>query len=86
MATKNSAVREIQPAEPTAGSVRAFKIEEFCRRYPIGRTKAYEEISSGRLRAHKVGRRTIITAEDAEDWLRHLPLMKATNGHGEVVS
>jgi excisionase family DNA binding protein len=37
---------------------RAFSISEFCSLYAVGRTKAYAEISSGRLRAVKVGRRT----------------------------
>lgn len=48
---------------------RAFSISEFCSRYGIGRTKAYEEIASGHLRAVKVGRRTLITESDAESWL-----------------
>ena len=45
-----------------------MSIQDFCERYDIGRTKAYEEINAGRLRARKAGRRTIITADDAEDW------------------
>jgi excisionase family DNA binding protein len=52
---------------------RAMSIEEFCDLYGPGRTKAYEEIKSGRLRARKIGKRTIITLDDAEDWLRRLP-------------
>jgi excisionase family DNA binding protein len=55
---------------------RAFSIEEFCRRFGVGRTKVYEELRRGRLRARKIGRRTIITEDDAEGWLRRLPLMK----------
>jgi hypothetical protein len=37
----------------------------------------YEEIKSGRLRARKIGKRTIIIVEDAEDWLRALPVIGA---------
>ena len=37
----------------------------------------YEELKSGRLRGRKVGRRTIITQDDAEDWLRRLPVIEA---------
>lgn len=51
---------------------RAFAILEFCRRYGVGRSKAYEEIRSGRLTAVKVGRRTLIKADDAERWLASL--------------
>jgi hypothetical protein len=39
-------------------------------------TKAYEEIRSGRLRARKNGKRTIIIEDDAEDWLQHLPIFE----------
>jgi excisionase family DNA binding protein len=54
-------------------SPRAFSITEFCRRYGIGRTNAYQEIAAGRLRAVKAGRRTLITQEAAEAWLAGLP-------------
>jgi hypothetical protein len=55
---------------------RAFSIQEFSQIYGPGRTKVYEELNSGRLRGRKVGRRTIITEDDAEDWLRHLPVIE----------
>ena len=55
---------------------RAMSLQAFCDRYDIGRTKAYEEIKSGRLKARKAGRRTVITADDAELWLNRLPAMK----------
>lgn len=58
-------------------SQRAMTITEFCERYGPGRTKAYEELKLGRLRARKIGKRTIITEDDAEDWLRRLPAMEA---------
>jgi hypothetical protein len=56
---------------------RAMSVAEFCERYGPGRTKAYEELRSGRLRGRKIGKRTIITEDDAKDWLRHLPAMEA---------
>jgi excisionase family DNA binding protein len=52
---------------------RAMSVPEFCQRYGPGRTTTYQEIQAGRLRARKVGRRTIISQDDAEDWLRRLP-------------
>ncbi len=54
---------------------RAMSIAEFCECYGVGKTKAYEELKYGRLRARKVGKRTIIAEDDAEDWLRRLPTM-----------
>lgn len=38
----------------------------------IGRTKLYEEISAGRLRVVKVGRRTLVPAKAIADWLSNL--------------
>ena len=57
---------------------RAMSIDGFCKGYGIGRTKAYEELNAGRLRARKAGRRTIITADDAENWLSRLPALRET--------
>jgi excisionase family DNA binding protein len=51
----------------------AQSIEDFCDRYGIGRTTVYEEIRSGRLKAVKVGRRTLVPEEAGKDWLRSLP-------------
>ncbi|HMF24094.1 MAG TPA: helix-turn-helix domain-containing protein [Pseudolabrys sp.] len=85
VARKNESTPDAQPLHPIGSRRRAFSIEEFCQRYPIGRTKAYEEIRLGRLRARKIGRRTIITADDAESWLQRLPSMKRANGNDEIV-
>jgi excisionase family DNA binding protein len=57
---------------------RALSIAQFSENYGIGRTKTYQEVKSGRLRARKVGRRTIITEEDAEAWLTRLPAVPAS--------
>jgi len=56
---------------------RAMSVAQFCQDYNVGRTKAYEEINSGRLLARKNGKRTLITEDDAEDWLQHLPAFEA---------
>ena len=39
----------------------------------VGPTKLRQEIAAKRLRARKVGRRTIITADDLEEWVARLP-------------
>jgi excisionase family DNA binding protein len=51
---------------------RAYTIGEFCQLYELGRTKTYQEINAGRLKAVKVGSKTIIRADDAEQWLANL--------------
>jgi excisionase family DNA binding protein len=48
-------------------------MDDFCRLYGIGRTKAYAEIAAHRLRAVKVGRRTLISHDAAEAWLASRP-------------
>ncbi|MBR1197810.1 helix-turn-helix domain-containing protein [Bradyrhizobium sp. AUGA SZCCT0158] len=56
---------------------RALSVVEFAQRYGVGRTTTYEEIKSGRLPARKIGKRTIITVDDAEEWLSRLPVLGA---------
>ena len=65
------------PARPASGTRQAYSIEGFCEAYGVGRTKAYEEIATGRLKARKAGRRTIIPAAEAERWLGALPELGA---------
>jgi excisionase family DNA binding protein len=50
-------------------------IPEFCAWARIGRTKAYDEIGAGALRALKIGRRTLIMREDAAEWLFGQPAL-----------
>jgi hypothetical protein len=52
---------------------RAMSVARFSEDYGIGRTKAYEELNSGRLRGRKIGTRTLISEDDAEAWFQCLP-------------
>ena len=38
----------------------AFTVDGFCRKYGIGRTAFYEEVTAGRLKAKKRGTRNMI--------------------------
>jgi len=69
--------RKVSEREQRFSRQRAISIDEFCERYGLGRTKAYEELKSGRLRGRKIGKRTIIAEDDAEEWLLHLPVIEA---------
>jgi excisionase family DNA binding protein len=51
------------PAEKHEPSKLAYSIKEACRASSLGRTTIYNHISAGRLRAVRVGGRTIIPAE-----------------------
>lgn len=59
------------------GAVGALTINDFCRRFSVGRTFAYAEIKAGRLIARKAGNRTVILHSDSERWAESLPPMHA---------
>jgi excisionase family DNA binding protein len=45
---------------------RALRINDFCRRYGIGRTTTYQLIRSGKLKSIQIGRRRLIPFDAAE--------------------
>jgi excisionase family DNA binding protein len=51
----------------------AFAVREFCARYGICRQTFYDELHRGRLRAVKLGKKTIVLRSDAEAWESSLP-------------
>ena len=51
----------------------SFSIEEVCSLTGLGRTKLYEAINFGDLKAKKWGTRTVILKEDLEMFLKSLP-------------
>jgi hypothetical protein len=52
---------------------KSYSLDEFARQNAIGLTTVRGEIKAGRLAARKIGRRTVITAEDAKAWQERLP-------------
>ena len=52
-----------------------YSIPEFAAAHRISRTQIYREIGSGRLIASKIGKRTVITAENATAWRAGLPVL-----------
>jgi hypothetical protein len=67
---------------------RSYSLSEFARQNDIGLTTVRGEIKAGRLTARKVGRRKIITAEDANDWRDRPPKVQPRIGKsadGEVI-
>jgi excisionase family DNA binding protein len=51
----------------------AYTIPEACAAAGIGKSKMYEEIAAKRLRARKLGHRTLILKADLAAWLEALP-------------
>ncbi|MBP0115315.1 MULTISPECIES: helix-turn-helix domain-containing protein [Bradyrhizobium] len=50
-----------------------LKISEACAASRIGRTKLYDAIKRGELRARKNGKSTLILQADLVEWLNGLP-------------
>jgi predicted DNA-binding transcriptional regulator AlpA len=51
-------------------SVLAYTIPHFCRAAGMGRSKIYDEIKRGRLKATHIGGRTVITPRNGRRWLK----------------
>ncbi len=49
--------------------IQAYDIKSFCRAFNVSRSFVYEEMTAGRLKFVKVGRRTLIPRADAFNWL-----------------
>jgi hypothetical protein len=47
----------------------AFKLAEIRARFPIGKTKLNDEVSSGRLKTFRIGRAVFVHRADYECWL-----------------
>lgn len=50
----------------------AYSVDEARARVGISRNSIYKEISAGRLKVTKIGRRSIILADDLRAWLAAL--------------
>ena len=58
----------------------ATDIEDSCRLLGIGKTKLYEEINAGRLKAVKVGAKTLLPTKQFPGWLKSLPRKPGATG------
>lgn len=64
--------------EPHAMTDRfAFNISEFARAHDLGRSTVYRLLAAGQLKGRKIGKRTVITAEDAAEWRHQLDTYKS---------
>jgi excisionase family DNA binding protein len=52
----------------------AYSVDEVLKLLPFGRNTFYEEAKAGRLKVRKLGRKTIVLAEDLHEYLRSLPV------------
>jgi excisionase family DNA binding protein len=54
----------------------ALTLQDFCDAYRLCRESAYRQIRTGKLRAVKLGRKTLILRADAEAWAASLPELR----------
>ena len=64
---------KITPANPEPKPAIAYSFPEAARAASVGTTKLRNEVRAKRLRARKLGKRTIITAPDLQEWAAALP-------------
>jgi len=55
-----------------------YSIPALAEAADVSRSKLYEELAAGRLKAKKFGSRTIIPADEAKRWLDSLPDLQAS--------
>ncbi|MBL1148323.1 MAG: helix-turn-helix domain-containing protein [Pseudomonadota bacterium] len=63
----------------------SYSIPEVTQMVGLCRTVIYRELNSGRLRAIKLGKRTLITREAIEEWLSTLDSYPMRNEEGKNV-
>ncbi len=56
---------------------RAISLAEFCQRYSLSKTFAYEQIKRGSLKTFTCGRKRLVSVDSAEAWLASLSGEKA---------
>jgi hypothetical protein len=67
-------VATIEKGKEPAIQRRSWSVPEFAARHGIGNTLAWELVKTGKLKARKIGNRTIVTAEDEAAFIAALPL------------
>ena len=55
----------------------AYSVNELLAMLPIGRTSLYAAIKAGKLKATKLGKKTLFLASDIAEFLANLPTMKS---------
>ena len=58
----------------------AFAVREFCALYGICRQTFYDEVKRGRIKAKKLGKKTLVLRADAENWAASLPVLDLRDG------
>ena len=68
LASPNSLRRHLETTSPASIPVMALAIDDLNEAAQLTRTRAFQEIAAGRLRAKKAGRRTLVLVEDLQEY------------------
>jgi len=61
-----------------------YTIAQCCPLAAIGRTKFYELVANGEIPIKKIGRKSLVAADDLRRWAARLPSIEPTNtGRGQ---
>lgn len=64
-------------------SPKLLTISQFCEATNVKTTFAYELINQGKVKATKLGKKTLIKISDLEDFINNLPEYKVGGSDGE---
>ncbi|WP_234826257.1 helix-turn-helix transcriptional regulator [Sinorhizobium meliloti] len=64
----------------TIKNMELLSVKDFLALSGLSKTSFYNEVNAGRLLARKIGRKTVITAEDAAAWRASLPAVHRRKG------
>jgi excisionase family DNA binding protein len=62
-----------------------FTMKEFCIAHNISRSTAYKEVNEGRLKLTRLGRKVLVAAQDARDWVEAIREGALDTGPGEAL-
>lgn len=65
-------MEELNMTQLTTPTVLALSVDEVCAATGIGKTKLYQAINSGALKARKLGKKTIVLNDDLKAFLEGL--------------
>jgi hypothetical protein len=77
-ATRDAARAAPRPPPGPPEDRLALSVKQFCAAYGICRQTFYDEIKRGRLKAVKLGAKTMVLKADADSWAASLPAIKLT--------
>jgi len=59
--------------QTTQTTPKLLTVNQFVQLYSVSRSTLYRLLSAGELKSRKVGSRTYIATQDADDWINNLP-------------